>query len=69
MDTVLIKNMKIPSNCDNCKLRTFDLIRGMFCPLIDESVTNLQYAKERHPKCLLFIGPVLPDDSCEGEVI
>ena len=67
MDTILIKNMKIPSNCDDCKLRVFDL-RGMFCSLIDESVANQQYAKERHPKCPLLKGPVLPNNnSYEGE--
>ena len=63
MNTVLIKNMDTPSNCDNCKLRAFDLMRGMFCPLVDDSVTNQQYAKERHPKCPLFKGPILPDDN------
>ena len=65
---VLIKDMDMPSNCDDCKLRAFDLRRGMFCPLIDESVANQQYAKERHPKCLLLKGSILPDDNNnEGE--
>ena len=57
MDTVLIRNMSIPPNCDDCKLRTFDLMRGgMYCPLIDEPVVNQRYAKERHPECPLFEG-------------
>ena len=61
---VLVTNMDMPSNCDNCKLRAFDLMRGIFCSLIDESVANQQYAKERHPKCPLL----KPDnDNCKGE--
>lgn len=64
MNTVLIKNMDMPSNCDDCKLRAFDLGRGiMYCPLINESVTNQQYAEERHSKCLLLKGPILPDNN------
>ncbi len=63
MDTVLIRNMSMPPNCDDCKLRTFDLMRGMHCPLIDEPVVNQRYAKERHPKCPLFE----PDNNYKGE--
>ena len=62
MDTVLIRNMSMPPNCDNCKLRTFDLIQGMYCPLIDKSVVNQQYAKERHPEC-----PLYKPDNNKGE--
>ena len=45
-----------------CKLRTFNLIQGMYCPLIDKSVTNQQYAKERHPEC-----PLYKPDNNKGE--
>ena len=62
MNTVLIRNMSMPPNCDSCKFRAFDLMRGMYCPLIDASVVNQRYAKERHPDCPLFEGaPIFYD--------
>lgn len=50
---LIIKNMELPKNCDDCRLRIFKFFDGMVCQLIDENVTNQEFAYKRHPNCPL----------------
>lgn len=50
--SLLIKGMDMPKNCDDCSIRSFNLT-GMVCCLIDENVTNQEFAYKRHPNCPL----------------
>lgn len=51
--SLLIEHMDMPKNCDDCRLRSFNLLGGMMCCLVDENVTNQEFAYKRHPNCPL----------------